>query len=170
MNTIHILCIWNQGEHFYCPAHEDNVHGNLDISFYEYILRIMSTLSRYLLIWISHEDNVHGNTISGYLLISISHEGNSLSRYLLIMRLALILEGAGMEMSQKLMWIMILLSKYVYCTKCKKLITKKNICTNLLCTLGDRNNKRIKYICSTMISVYLLLCQYNITQPLILLF
>ena len=117
----------------------------LDISLSRYLMRIISLAIPYLDI-----------SSSGYTMVS--HEGNSLSRYLLIMRLALILEGAGMEMSQKLMWIMILLSKYVYCTKCKKLITKKNICTNLLCTLGDRNNKRLKYICSTI--WYQSICSY----------
>ena len=135
----------------------------LDISLSRYLMRIIPLVIPYL--------NISSSGYIMRIISMVSHYLNiSLSRYLMIMRLALIFEGAGMEMSQKLMWITILLSKYVYCTKCKKLITKKNICTNLLCTLRDRNNKRLKYICTTMISAYLFLCQYNITQPLIWLF
>ena len=62
----------------------------LDISLSRYLMRIISLAIPYLDI-----------SSSGYTMVS--HEGNSLSRYLLIMGLALIFEGAGMEMSQKLM-------------------------------------------------------------------
>ena len=67
----------------------------LDISLSRYLMRIIPLVIPYL--------NISSSGYIMRIISMVSHEGNSLSRYLLIMMLALILEGAGMEMSQKLM-------------------------------------------------------------------